>query len=335
MTSILVALSGLVAPGFAHGLMRQRRAMWIAIGATFASAVLIAITIWALWLPAAVMLGTLVHAGLTHRRLGGRIRWSALDALLAFGASIAAAILLRMFVIEAFKIPSSSMYPTVQIGDHLFVNKLWGSPAPGDLIVFRQPCEPDRDYISRVIAEGGDTIEIRCSVVYVNGKPIPRDLVDGETFYEDLDISSDGEGKWYRKSCSRYRETIGDHTFDIFHDSELPKREADRTGGAAEVRADSKDFPHDRQPRSCSYQPDGESRERTNQQPGRIVVVSTDPQPCTPYMHFVVPESSLFVMGDNRDNSNDSRYWGTVPISNVKGRVKGIWLPLGRLGSIQ
>jgi signal peptidase I len=334
MRSILVALSGLVAPGFAHGLMRQRRAMWIAIGATWLSAVLIAITIWAIWVPLVVMLGTLVHAGLTHRRLGRRIRWSTLDALLAFGAGIAAAMLVQTFVVEAFKIPSSSMYPTVQIGDHLFINKLWGSPEPGDVIVFRQPCEPDRDYISRVIAEGGDTIEIRCAVVYINGKPIPRPLVDGETCsYEDFDIRGDGEGEWYSRSCSRYRETIGDHTFDIFHDSDLPKREADRTG-PAETRGDPKDFPQDKHPRSCSYQPDGAARGGTNQQPGRIVVTSSVPEACKPHMHFVVPESSLFVMGDNRDNSNDSRYWGTVPVSNVKGRVNGIWLPLHRFGSV-
>ena len=54
---------------------------------------------------------------------------------------------------------------------------------------------------------------------------------------------------------------------------------------------------------------------------------------CRPHMHFVVPADSLFVMGDNRNNSNDSRYWGVVPANLVVGRLIGIWLPLNRFGA--
>jgi len=306
--------------------------MWIVMAAAAVSLCLVTVTVWALWLTVAIVVGSWIDAGLRHRRLKDTITWSWLDGLLAFTCMLALSILVRVFVVEAFKIPSSAMSPTLEIGDHLFVNKLFGSPKPGDIIVFRQPCQPERDYIERVIAMGGDTIEVRCAIVYINGKPIPRDLVDGETCrYEDYDR----ETEWFWKDCSRYRETIGAHTFDIFHDQDRPKRETERKAGG-EPPIDSKDFPYDELPRSCSNQPDGQPTGSSDQLPGNIVVTDPDPRdPCAPHMHFVVPEDSLFVMGDSRSNSNDSRFWGVVPASYVKGRVIGIWRPLSRFGSIR
>src|SRR3954464_10345569 len=113
------------------------------------------------------------------------------------------ALALRAFVIEAFKIPSSSMYPTLEIGDHIFVNKFiyglripWTStkflelraPKRGEVIVFMQPCEPDRDYIKRVVATAGDTVEVRCGVLYVNDIAVPQELVDANAAYDDNDM---------------------------------------------------------------------------------------------------------------------------------------------------
>src|SRR6185503_16013706 len=108
--------------------------------------------------------------------------------------------------------------PTLEIGDHLFVNKfIYGiripytnvkflqlrGPHRGEVIVFQYPCDPDRDYIKRVIALAGDTVEVRCNVVYVNGQPIPSKVIEGHRCeYNDHDETTD---KWSLKQCSRYR----------------------------------------------------------------------------------------------------------------------------------
>ncbi|MFA5718343.1 MAG: signal peptidase I, partial [Desulfobulbaceae bacterium] len=96
------------------------------------------------------------------------------------------ALIIRTFIIQAFKIPSGSMLPTLQIGDHLLVNKfMYGFREPftgtviipvkdvqrNDIIVFRFPRDPRLDYIKRVVAVGGDTVEGRDKVIYVNGEP--------------------------------------------------------------------------------------------------------------------------------------------------------------------
>lgn len=106
------------------------------------------------------------------------------------------ALIVRSFFIQAFKIPSSSMEPTLLIGDHLLVNRLsyivkvpftdivlanLGSPKAGDVIVFRFPSDTSKDFIKRVIAVGGDTVEIRDKLVYVNGKKAH----DPHAFFQD------------------------------------------------------------------------------------------------------------------------------------------------------
>src|SRR2546429_7907103 len=95
--------------------------------------------------------------------------------------------LLRAFVIEAFKIPSGAMAPTILVGDHIFVRK-WAArkraPARGDIIVFKYPDDPDKDFIKRVIAVGGDTVELSGGAVEVNGTRLPRERV-GHTRVED------------------------------------------------------------------------------------------------------------------------------------------------------
>jgi signal peptidase I len=98
------------------------------------------------------------------------------------------AFFIRSFVVQAFKIPSGSMLPTLQIGDHILVNKFlyglrlpyplestlieWKQPSRGDVIVFVYPKDPSKDFIKRVIGEPGDTVEIRHKQVFINGEKI-------------------------------------------------------------------------------------------------------------------------------------------------------------------
>ena len=261
------------------------------------------------------------------------------DYVESIGAAILIALALRAFVIEAFKIPSSSMYPTLEIGDHIFVNKFiyglrvpWTStkflelrgPKRGEVIVFMMPCETDRDYIKRVVATAGDTVEVRCSVVHVNGVAVPAVPVPGECGYED-----NGNGPWRHMSCSRYRETVGTEVYDTYHSSRRPEfpREPDREKDFPQLP--DKDSPQladsPPTPPSCGT-PAGGGVAAENQATGSVVVTNTNAGDCELQIHYVVPPGHVFVMGDNRANSNDSRFWGSVPLENIKGKAMFIWL---------
>lgn len=266
------------------------------------------------------------------------------DYLESIITAVLIALALRAFVIEAFKIPSASMYPTLEIGDHIFVSKFiygvripWTNtklfelrpPKRGEVIVFIQPCEPDRDFIKRVVATPGQTVEVRCDVVYVDGQPVVSEYLpepDGaKCQHEDRDEppgnghDTDGDG-WFMRDCSRYRETVDGLSYTTFSDLERPGRDRERAEGKP-VNPSGGDFP-DSAPRHC---PAGV---KTNQQQGKIVVTKpgVDDASCGLHMHYVVPEHHVFVMGDNRRNSQDSRIWGPVPIENIKGKALFIWL---------
>lgn len=115
-----------------------------------------------------------------------------------FGAAVLA-FLLRVFVMEAFRIPTDLMAPMLLPGDHIFVNKLAykglvglgkGDPQRGDIVIFTMPADPTKDYIKRVVAVAGDRVEIRDGAVVLNGKTISRatgpdnfdETVDGRTY---------------------------------------------------------------------------------------------------------------------------------------------------------
>src|SRR5690606_18336001 len=126
-------------------------------------------------------------------------------------------------------------------------------PRRGEVIVFVYPCDQDRDYIKRVIALGGDTVEVRCNVVYVNGKAVPSELLEGPKRCTYYDYPEDGgPGDW--KTCSRYRETVNGHYYDTFHDPDRPKRDREIAEGNPPPGGDSKDFPQRANPfpPSCS-----------------------------------------------------------------------------------
>ena len=175
--------------------------------------------------------------------------------------AVVLALFVRTFVVQAFKIPTGSMENNLLVGDHLLVNKLVFAPTltgferallptdpieRGDIIVFKYPEEPERDYIKRVIGLPGDTLELKNKTVYVNGQALDEpyvhflfpDAVPGSADYTDLDVR--------RK-----------------------------------------------------------------------------------YGPVTVPPDHYFMMGDNRDNSQDSRYWGFMPRSYVKGKALFVYFSFG------
>ena len=195
----------------------------------------------------------------------------------SIGIAVAIALLLRAFVVEAFQIPSGSMIPTLEVGDHIFVAKFsyglsipftntkileLSSPRRGDVIVFKFPLDPGTDYIKRVVGLPGDRIDVRQNEVFINGQPVPREHVGSFSYSEG--------GR--EPQCELWNETL-----------------------------------------------DGKPHEEI-QELGRM------PQPFGP---FVVPEGSVFVMGDNRDNSSDSRVWGPVKHDLIKGRALIVWWSRG------
>ena len=183
-----------------------------------------------------------VSAGDTAQR--SRLRENVEAILIA----IVIALFIRTFVVQAFKIPSGSMKPTLQIGDHILVNKFSygvkipyigrvilpvGNPSRGDIVVFKFPVDPRKDFIKRVIGVGGDVVEIQDKTIYINGKPLNHDV-------------------------------------GVYSD-----------------------------PRTIA----GSLKPRDNFGP------------------ITVPKDALFVMGDNRDESFDSRFWGFVPVRDVSGKA--------------
>jgi signal peptidase I len=199
--------------------------------------------------------------------------------------------LLRSFVAEPFRIPSSSMRPGLVTGDFILVNKFSygvrlpvldnkvieiGTPARGDVAVFKAPHEPDKDYIKRVIGLPGDTVVYQDKKLTINGKPVPQ-VEAGSYSYSEF-------GQFM--TSLRFTEDIDGRKFSI---AQFPQ------------------FP--------SFIPG----QRTGTTP-----VST----CTndgPVLTCKVPEGHYLAMGDNRDNSLDGRYWGFVPDSHLRGKAFFIW----------
>ncbi len=177
----------------------------------------------------------------------------------AFAIAIILALIIRTFLVQAFKIPSESMLETLQVGDHLLVTKFsygvkWPfsssyaidgpDPEYGDIIVFKYPKDPSLDYIKRVVGLPGDVIELKNKQFFRNGEPI----------HEDYIVKAD------QTSIFPTRDIFGPYT---------------------------------------------------------------------------VPQGEYFVMGDNRDNSQDSRFWGTVEKSAIAGKAWRIYWSAQNLSNIR
>jgi signal peptidase I len=216
----------------------------------------------------------------------------------SFFPVIALVFVLRSFLYEPFKIPSSSMVPTLLVGDLILVNKYTygirlpvlnkkvidvGDPQRGDVMVFKFPEDMTQDYIKRVIGVPGDKITYENKRLTVNGKPVT---------YTAMDDYLDDERPVYHKQL---QENLTGVQHRILNDDAAP------TLSLPQVH----DFPHKE---NCDYNEDGFT--------------------CT------VPPGNYFMMGDNRDNSADSRYWGFVPDQNIVGKAFFVWMNLGNLKRI-
>jgi signal peptidase I len=200
------------------------------------------------------------------------------------------------------------MAPTLQNGDMIFIDKVT-APARGDVIVFAYPCDPQRDYVFRMIADAGDSVEVRCGIVYVNGHGFEQKLVEKpETCtYEDYD---DAERRPFKRPCARYRE----QTHEVFQDVGLS------TGVAESIR----DYPQRSGSQPMCFQ-NGSDQPRSVEHKLVETKPASEATPCEQQLHLVVPQDHVFVLGDNRNNANDSRVWGAVPKSAIKGHLIGIW----------
>jgi len=185
-------------------------------------------------------------------------------------------LVLRSFIAEPFRIPSSSMMPTLLIGDFILVNKFSygirlpinnkkvisiGEPKRGDVVVFRPPHRPDEDWIKRVIGLPGDTVAYRDNTVYLNGTPWQYERV--ETYI------GQGQGREMNGAA-----LLTEH---------LPGR----SHPVLEIEGLIRD-------------------------PGQG--------------EWVVPEGHYLVMGDNRDRSDDGRFWGVLPETQLRGKAFMIWM---------
>lgn len=323
-------------PGFAAGLVGRYGLMLAWTAALGVALVTCAFSIWCLLLVFAVMIAAAISAyPLVQAANRDGVPSSRLGAIAAMVLTIPVVLAVRVTAVEAYRTPSTSMAPTFEIGDHVFVDKLtprWRGVAPGEIIVFRHPCAPDRDYLKRVVATGGQTVEIRCNALYVDGKRLESQLIQGDgCTYDDHDES---RGTWYPRMCSEYAERIDGHRYRTYHDEDRPQRDEILAKHRA-PRGDSKDFPWldgPRVPPSCGTQLDGAPPGPTHQAPGELVEANpgASAAPCDLQVHYVVPRDHVFVLGDNRPNSNDSRFWGSVPLADIKGRVIGIWYSDGK-----
>jgi signal peptidase I len=334
--ALLGVLLSIAFPGLGQGLAAHRwRMIGWAVGLLVAT-LLVVVSVWFLALALVLRVAGAIDAYRCLRRAGGRPHHVNAAIALVIGA---VGIGYVKLAVEGFKIPSSSMYPALIIGDHIFVDKLsprWRPIERGEIVVFTQPCSK-HTFVKRVIARGGDTVEVRCSKIFVNGSPVAATLVDKNASYQDYD---EHDGKWFYREVSRYRETLGGHTYETFHDRERPPGE--QTGEDGAPRGD---FPARDRMFAPSCTQGGaffDAKPGEDPQPtGRLVETQPDASGCEPQAHFEVPAGTLFMMGDNRNNANDSRYWGVVRERAVVGRLVGIWMSngieggWGRVGAIE
>ncbi len=232
-------------------------------------------------------------------------------------------LVVRAFIFEPFRIPSDSMMPTLLDGDFIVVNKFayglrwpvlnskiveFGEVQRGDVVVFRHPPDPKTNFIKRLVGLPGDRVEVRDDHLVINGETIA--LQDAGRYtdgcYVDVRLST---------------ETIGNHTHEV-----MSCRSGDGLRSADNPQiAGSDNLP------ACD-------REKFRKEAGRKVCIESSPasgkdsgDPPWQLLSgeridaLVVPPGFYVAIGDNRDNSADSRAWGLVPEENLVGKATRIW----------
>lgn len=228
---------------------------------------------------------------------------------MGFVKALAVALLVRAVLLDPFKIPSGSMINTLEIGDQIFVNKfIYGvrlpftnyvpfqivrAPKRGDVIVFNNPVQPDRDFIKRIVGVGGDTVTFDGRTISVNGEVLKTEVENAEftvwnQAYTTFDSPVDWVKYWFINDWSSEQVSLKRETIDGVAHSIL-NNDSHFARFSEEVK---------------------------------------------------VPAGHVFVMGDNRDNSLDSRFGlgapghgvEFVPLGNIKGKATVIWLSLGHGG---
>jgi signal peptidase I len=300
-------LTGLLLPGVGHAWLGRfgRGIAWALLSTAARLGVLLSVWFVPAWI--AIFLLAVVDLMLIHVHDAPRER-RVVVALALLGAGVVSMFVIRAFVAQAHNIPSSGMSPTLVIGDHVMSDKTGMHPiARGDVIVYAHPCDTRKDFVKRVVALAGDTVEVRCTVLYVNGEPVPRELVEAADAYRDYD---EEVRTWNDERVSRWRERLDGTAFDIYLDAE----QATPNG-----EPDMHDYPMDERVPVCPG---------VSERPAipDVAVGAIDPaKPCEPGLHYQVPPGHVFVMGDNRNNSHDARFTGPVPTRLIRGRVVGIW----------
>lgn len=216
-------------------------------------------------------------------RKGNREEPTVVEWCRAFFPVLLIVLVLRSFVAEPFRIPSASMMPTLKVGDFILVNKFsyglrlpvletkileLGQPKRGEVAVFRYPPAPQVDYIKRVAAIPGDTVQYRDQELYVNGEKVARTALGP---YEPRAV--DAEQDRVRPGSLLWEEQLNGNAYRILS------------------------------------APDRDTMENQELRRG-----------------IEIPEGEYLMLGDNRDNSADSRHWGLVPEDHLRGRAMFIWM---------
>lgn len=301
-----LVLALIVALGFGPGVGLALIGAWRRALAWLVAALLCMVA--ATWLPhlllvlGAIVIGSIVDTLRTALRTTGLHWWKALPVM---AASVAVGVGVRAVVVEEFATQSSSMAPTLLPGDRFFVDKLsslWAAPARGELVAFRHPQYAGVNFVKRIAAIGGDRVAVRGGVLFVNGQSTQREAQGTETFIYHHETLA----RRIEVPVRRFREQIGEVYFESYRHAE--------TGVDSEFGESPGDYPRDG---VCGYEqmpiplrPDGDGA-------------------------CVVPPGSVFLLGDNRDDSLDSRQFGAVSVSAVLGRVTGIWFSRQPGGSIR
>jgi signal peptidase I len=244
----------------------------------------------------------------------------------SIGGAVFIALMLRAFIVEAFQIPSGSMYPTLHINDYIFVSKSYyglkvpmtttqlisfRDPARGDIVVFTHPNpnpgDEGKDLIKRVVAVAGDEVSIHDGVLTINGQPLK---LTEQGIYEYVDSFQNelgGRPQEVREKKLQFKEDLMGVEHMVLYDFNYAKAEDEgRQLG-------------------CSLSLDTRCWQRVKGNPPVRWPEAMRVPPSEASAPFKVPPGYVFVMGDNRDDSDDSRAWGPVPISHIKGKALFVW----------